>query len=292
MKIGFFPGCSLEGTAKDYFESFVEVCKFVGIKLVEIDDWSCCGASSAHSMNRLLSIALPARNLALAEKHGFNEVVVPCAACYSRLSFAHKQLQTDEKIKKIIPEILETKFEGTSKPISILEFLEKYLFPKIEDKLKNNIDMKLVCYYGCLLTRPPKLTGFVNYENPEILESILNKMKAKTMDWGFKTECCGASFSISKTSIVARLSGEIIKDAVDRGADAIVVACPMCQSNLDLRRPEINEYLNHNTDIPVVYITQLIGLALGIEAKKLGLQRLFVPFKLENKIVPKIKEQK
>jgi heterodisulfide reductase subunit B2 len=291
MRIGFYPGCSLEGTAIDYNESLNQVCQAVGIELAEIEDWNCCGATAAHSLNKLLSVALPARILALAEKQDFDEIVVPCAACYSRLLSAYHEIKSDEKLQIKIPEVLEMDYKGTTKPIGMLEFLNKYLFPLIQDKLKNVINLKAACYYGCLLTRPPKLTNIERYEDPLMMENVLKQMGTESIDWSYKTECCGAGLSVSRTEVVARLSGEIIKDAIDRGAEVIIVACPMCQSNLDLRRKEINGYLNQDTNIPVVFITQMLGLAMGIDEKKLGLHRLFVPFKLMNKVVSKAQEQ-
>ena len=291
MRLGFYPGCSLEGTAVDYNESLSQVCKAVGIELAEIDDWNCCGATAAHSLNKLLSVSLPARVLALAEQQGFDEIVVPCAACYSRLLSAYHEIKTDEKLKIKIPEILEMEYKGTAKPIGMLEFLEKYLFPLVQGKLTNKINLKAACYYGCLLTRPPKLTNAERYEDPLMMENVLKKIGTESIDWSYKTECCGAGLSVTRTDVVARLSGEVIKDATDRGADVIIVACPMCQSNLDLRRKEINEYLSTETNIPVIFITQILGLAMGIDEKKLGLHRLFVPFKLMNKVVSIAQEQ-
>ncbi len=291
MRIGFYPGCSLEGTAVDYNESLNEVCKAVGIELAEIEDWNCCGATAAHSLNKLLSVALPARVLALAEQQGFDEIVVPCAACYSRLLSAYHEIKTDEKLRIKIPEILEMQYKGTTRPIGMLEFLEKYLFKLVEEKLINKINLKAACYYGCLLTRPPKLTNAERYEDPLMMENVLKKMGTESIDWSYKTECCGAGLSVTRTDVVARLSGDVIKDATDRGAEVIVVACPMCQSNLDLRRKEINEYLDTDTNIPVIFITQILGLAMGIDEKKLGLHRLFVPFKLMNKVVSIAQEQ-
>ena len=275
MTLGFFPGCSMHGTALEYGESLHAVAKAFGITLKEIEDWNCCGATAAHSLNHLLSVALPARTLALAEQQGYDEVIVPCAACYARLASARHEFLNNDDVRKELPGILEMPFEGRAVPISIIDFLEKYIFPNMQDKVKKQFAKKVACYYGCLLVRPPKIAKVDNYEDPQMMESMMKKIGATPIDWAFKVECCGAGLSIPRTDIVAKLSGKIVGDAVDRGADAIVVACPMCQSNLDMRRPEINEYLGKTETVPVMFITQVIGLAMGLSEKELGLQRLF-----------------
>jgi heterodisulfide reductase subunit B len=157
----------------------------------------------------------------------------------------------------------------------------------IEAKTVAPLARKVACYYGCLLVRPAKITGFDRTEDPMEMDKLVAAVGGKAIDWNFKTECCGASFSLSQTSVVGRLGAKIMQDAVARKAEAVVVACPMCHSNLDLRRGEINQRLEQKTDIPVLYITQVIGLALGIPEKKLGLGRHFVPVKFPAKaIVP------
>lgn len=289
MKLGYYPGCSLEGTALDYNESLLKVSAALGYELEEIEDWNCCGATAAHSLNKLLSVSLPARVLALAEQQGYDEVVVPCAACYSRLLTAYHEIKTDESLKIKIPEILEMPYKGTAKPIGMLDYMQKYLFKELKEKVTNKVNLKAACYYGCLLTRPPKLTNFDRYEDPLLMEEALKSVGIESIDWAYKTECCGAGLSVTRTDLVAKLSGKVIKDAKERGADVIIVACPMCQSNLDLRRKEINNYLEEETDIPVLFITQILGLAFGIDEKKLGLHRLFVPFN-KQKSITKIEE--
>jgi heterodisulfide reductase subunit B len=277
MKIGYFPGCSLHGTGIEYEESLLAVAKAFGIEIVEIDDWNCCGATAAHSMNHLLSIALPARILALAEAQGFEEVLVPCAACFSRLVTARDEIKKDEHLRTQIPDIIEMPYSGSVRPVSVLEFIEKHILPTLKEKVVKPFNKTLACYYGCLLVRPPKLLNEERCEDPQQMETAMKAIGAKPLDWGYKTECCGAGLSVSETDIVAKLSGKIVYDAESRGADAIVVACPMCQSNLDMRRPEINEYLQRDSKVPALFITQVIGLAIGLSEKALGIDRLLLP---------------
>ena len=276
MKIGFYPGCSLQGTAREYNESVKAIASAFDIDMHEIDDWNCCGASAAHAVNKNLSLALPARILALAEKQGFEEIVVPCAACFNRLVVAQYELNKDADKKAETEKAIEMTFNNHVKILNVIQFIDKYIKDKIEDRLTNKFDHKVACYYGCLLVRPHKIIDFDRVEDPSSMDDLMKMIGATSLDWGFKTECCGASLSIARTDLVAKLSGNIIKDATDRGAETIIVACPMCHSNLDMRRPQIDEYVGKKISIPVIYITQAIGLAIGLAPEKLGLQRHFV----------------
>lgn len=279
MKIGFYPGCSLTGSSREYNESVVAIARVLDIELVEINDWNCCGATAAHSMNEELSLSLPARIMALAEKQGLTEVVVPCAACYNRLKMTQHELE-DEQKKTRIAGILNMPYQGNIQVINVIQLLQKYGIENLKAKISQPFAHKVACYYGCLLVRPHTVLKFDRVEDPQSMDELIKAIGGSTMDWAFKTECCGGGFSVSRTDLVAKLSGNILKDAADRGAEAIIVACPMCQSNLDMRRGAINKVLNSQIDIPVIYITQAIGLALGIGAGELGLKRHFVTVEL------------
>ncbi|MBB4034430.1 heterodisulfide reductase subunit B [Dysgonomonas hofstadii] len=276
MEIGFYPGCSLKGTSSEYAQSTLALAKAFGINLVEITDWNCCGATAAHNMNHDLAVALPARVLALAEKDGMKEIVVPCAACYNRLSVTQHDLNKDKELKKRVEEILQMPLSGNLEILNVMQFIDKYIADKIEEKVAKPFDHKVVCYYGCLLVRPQEVLKFDRLEDPQSMDILMAKIGATSLEWGYKTECCGAGFSVSRTDIVGKLSGKIVKDAIDRGAEAIIVACPMCQSNLDMRRPHIDSYLKMKTNIPAMFITQAIGLAVGVSREDLGLKKLFV----------------
>jgi len=276
MTLGFYPGCSLKGSSREYAESVLAVAKAFDITIEEIRDWNCCGATAAHNMNRDLSFALPARILSLAEKQGLTEIVVPCAACYSRLTVTQYELAADPALKERISEVNGMEFKGSVTILNIIQMLDKYITPKLDGKVVKPFDRKVACYYGCMLVRPHEILKFDREEDPQSMDEIMLKVGATPIDWAFKTECCGAGLSISRTSSVGRLSGLIVGDAKDRGAEAIIVACPMCHTNLDMRRKEINEYLGEKVDIPVLYVTEVLGLAIGLDKKELGLRRHFV----------------
>lgn len=281
MKVGYYPGCSLTGGSREYHESVVALARAFDIELVQIPDWNCCGSTAAHNLNKTLSLSLPARNLGLAEKNGLDEIVVPCAACYNRLTTTQNELNHDKKLRDDISGVIGMPLGGKTEILNVIQFMQKYILPSIPEKTKKPFSFNVACYYGCLLVRPQKEVKFDRAEDPQSMDEIAAAAGAKPVDWPFKTECCGAGLTMSKTDTVARLSGKIVREAVQRKAEAIVVACPMCQSNLDMRRPEINRMTGMKLDIPVIYITQLVGLAAGLDKKELGLQRHFVPFRLE-----------
>ena len=284
MKIGIYPGCSLTGSARDYNESVFALAKVFDIELIQVPDWNCCGATAAHNLNKELSLSLPARNLALAEKNGLDEIVVPCAACYSRLMTTQYELKNHPELKNKISEVIEMVYNGTTKIINVIEWLDKYIIPKLEEKVKKPFNYKVANYYGCLLVRPNKVLNYDRVEDPQTMDIVMNKIGATSIDFPYKTECCGAGLSISRTDIVSKLSGKIIEDAEHRGADAIIVGCPMCHSNLDMRRADINKYWNTEFKIPVLFVTQAIGLAVGLTPEQVGLQRHFVEVQLAEKI--------
>ncbi len=276
MTLGLYPGCSLKGSSREYTESVFAVANACGIELLEIEDWNCCGATAAHNLNKELSLALPARILSLAEKQGMKEIVVPCAACYSRLTVTKHELAENQELNLVVTKENRLEYKGSVEILNIIQMLDKYITPNLEGRILKPFDHKVACYYGCLLVRPHEILKFDREEDPQTMDVLMLKAGATPIDWAFKTECCGAGLSVSRTNSVGRLSGEIMKDAADRGAEAVIVACPMCHSNLDMRRGAINSYLDEKIDIPVLYATQVLGLALGLDRKALGLQRHFV----------------
>ncbi len=276
MRFGYFPGCSLSGTAREYDESMRAIARPLGIDLVEIPDWNCCGATAAHNLDHLMALALPARTLALAEKNGLDDILVPCSACYNRLATARHEIAANEAVRRDVSDVLAMPVTGKARVLNILEALAK-VFAENPVKPARPLGCRVACYYGCYLVRPPKLVNFDRPEDPQSMDQMMKAMGAEPIDWPFKVECCGAGLSVSRTDIVARLSRNIVEDAVRRKADAIVTACPMCHSNLDMRRDHIEKLAGRPLRIPVLYVTQAIGLALGVSRTDLGLQRHLVP---------------
>jgi heterodisulfide reductase subunit B len=278
VKYAYFPGCSLHSTSKEYDISTRAVAQQLGIELCELPDWICCGASPAHVTLHYLSLVLPIKNLLIAQSTGINKLAVCCAACFNRLKIANHIIRTDEEKREKINEILKDQYKGKIETKHFLEILVKeYGLEKICQKITRKLTgIKVACYYGCLLVRPSKIMQFDDLENPQMMDQLMTALGAESIDWPYKVECCGASFSLTKTDIVLKLGNDILQIAKEAGADCLVVACPLCQSNLDLRQKEIEKKYNTKFNLPILYFTQLLGLALGIEAKKLGLRKHIV----------------
>lgn len=258
MELTYYPGCSLHGSSEEYNQSIRSVCNSLGIGLSELHDWTCCGASSAHALDDKLADLLAARNLLLAEKSG-KDLLVPCAACYSRLKFGEKSpsLNLLRKEMNVPP--------GTA--VNILHIHDLLAQPVLLESLRKKIErpltgLKAIPYYGCLTVRPPKIVDADSPENPVALDRILETLGAQTVKWSFKTDCCGGSFSISKPEVVRKLSGDLMEAAMHAGADCFVTDCPMCQANLDSRQKEIEQERKTQIGMPIFFITELVALAL------------------------------
>ena len=274
MRIGYYPGCSLHATSREFDESLRATAVALDVELAEIDDWSCCGATSGHATNHLLSVALPARNLALAEEQGIQEVLAPCAACYNRLASASHSLREDAGLEEKIKEILARPFANTVRVRNVME-LYRALIPQIAEKSAGRLKgMKVACYYGCLLVRPPGVLAFDDAEQPTSMDEICRATGATTVDWNLKVECCGGAFSLSRTASVIRLGRAILEDARKAGAEALIVACPMCHSNLDFRQSAMTQ--SGETAMPVLFLSELVGMGLGLSARDMGMKRHFV----------------
>lgn len=268
----YYPGCTQLSTAEEFNTSARLVCEKLGIDLRELPDWTCCGASSAHNTSPLLGIVLPARNLQIAEVEDL-PLATACAMCYSRLKIAAHELQNPTMLEQF-KDITEKDFHNTVEVVHLLEIMdsEKMSFP-VEKPLQ---DLKVACYYGCLLTRPRDIVGFDDEENPYKMDKLMDALGAESVEWGFKTECCGASLPLSRPDIVLKLSHRILYHAKQAGADCVAVACPMCHSNLDTRQDEMKREYGDGFQLPILYFTQLLGLALGFSPQDLELEKHFV----------------
>lgn len=288
MKVGYFPGCSQTGTAKEYDTSLRKVVEKLGTSFDELKDWSCCGATSAHVTNHQLSNALAMRNIMIAEQQGLDEMVAPCAACYNRLVLSQHETNKHPEVKAKVESILETKFTKEVKVMNLLELFMKIGLEKIKENRKVELkELKVACYYGCLLVRPSEITKFDDSEQPESMEKVVEMTGAKTVDWNSKVECCGAAHSIARRDIVLDLSQKILDDAKKHGANVMVVACPMCHTNLDMRQTAMRHVNPEHQDFPVLYLTELIGLALGMDEKELGINLHTIKFNYNELVAEK-----
>jgi heterodisulfide reductase subunit B len=277
MKYAYFPGCSAESTARDMLASTKAVAQALGIELVEPEGWTCCGATAAHQTDRLLAAALPAASLAKVKDMGL-DMVVSCAACYNRMKAANHEIASVTGQRLRVMEVMGRDYDGS---VKVKHFLEVLLGDMGIDKLRGSLKRSLnglpvACYYGCLLVRPHDVTGFDDPENPTSLDRVVTSLGGKALEWPYKVECCGGGLSMSRTDVVVSLTESILGMAQAAGARCIAVACPMCQINLDLRQLDIARQTGKSFGMPVVYITQLIGLCLGLSPDDLGLDKLMI----------------
>jgi heterodisulfide reductase subunit B len=274
LRYAFFPGCSLDGTAKDFHRSTLAVAARLGLELPELEDWICCGSTAAHGSDALLADALPARNLRAARGQ---TVAVACAACYSRLKMANHHIAGDVAVRMKVARVVGGDYDGLTPVRHLLEILGRDIGPGIAAAIRRPLTgLRVACYYGCLLSRPPEVTQFDDAENPTLMDQLLETAGATPVDWPHKTECCGASFSIADPSIVLELSDQILSMAQAAEVDCIATACPLCQLNLDMRQKDIEAKYGRRYNLPIFYFTQLLGLAMGCSASELSLDSLVV----------------
>lgn len=257
MKVSYYPGCSLDGTALEYNESLESTAKILGIELEELPDWTCCGASSAHVTDDKLAVSLAGRNLIIADRIG-KDLMVPCSACFQRLKSAEKALKSGKSVAGIDHQY-KGKFDIKHSADLIWEACgEKTIASKVKKSLQG---LHPVCYYGCLTTRPPKVTDAENPEDPQSMDEIMKALGADVKNWSYKTDCCGGNLMLTHPDLAKKLVKKLFDMALEAGADCIVVGCPMCQSNLDTRQTEILQENGQKYNLPIYYFSELMGLA-------------------------------
>ena len=272
--IAYYPGCSLHATSPEFNTSTQAVCKALDLTLIEPDGWLCCGSSSAHRADPEAALRLPMQNLSLIEQSGFNEVTMPCAACFNRHKFAQYEIRNDESRKSAVEESIGYTYQDSVQVNSLVETIFQSIGPEgISTKVKHPLQgLRVVCYYGCLLTRPSEVTEALHPENPTEMDELMSALGAEVLDWSYKTSCCGAAHSLTRKDIVLDLSSNLINQARQAGADVIVVACPLCHTNLDARQFQ----MGLDEEMPVMYFTQLMALALGLSEREAALKKNLV----------------
>ena len=275
--LAYYPGCSGQGTSKEYDQSTREVCEALGIRVRDVEDWSCCGSTPAHTVDHGLSTALSLRNFTQTEAMGMSDVTTPCPSCLKNLKTALARAK-DPVIGPEAERLLGKKLAKEHRVRSVLQVIyEDVGLEELAAKIVKPLGgLKIVPYYGCLMTRPHDLMEFDDEENPVSMDTIMEAAGATVLPFPLKVECCGASMAIPRNDAVGRLSGRLLGVADSLGAEAIVVACPLCQMNLDLRQGQVNRYNKTTYKIPVFYFTQLLGMALGVPENRLGFDKLVV----------------
>jgi len=269
----YFPGCSAEATAIGLGLSVQAIAKPLGIELIELEDWTCCGSTPYGSLDELESVVVAARNLALAEKTGL-DLVTPCSSCCVTLNKADIQLQDHPHLMAQVNEALAVanlEYRGNLRIRHLVDVLVNDVTPEvIVTKVQRGLGgLKVAPYYGCQLVRPDY--GFDDPESPRSLDRLVESLGAEAVPYPLKARCCGGSSIISEESLALGLLNKLLGNAVENGAQCIVTPCPLCQTNLDAYQSKVNSKFKTSYNLPVLFISQLIGLALGIDAKALGL---------------------
>lgn len=272
--IAYYPGCSLHSTSPEFNISAEAVCAALDLQLIEPKGWICCGSSSAHKSDPEAATLLPMENLALIEQSGFSEVTMPCAACFNRHKSAQYEIRRDQSHKIQVDQTIGYEYQDTVLVSSLTEAIFRRVGPEeITSRVEKPLEgLKVVCYYGCLLTRPPQVTEAAHPENPTDMDELMTALGAEVLDWSYKTSCCGAAHSLTRQDIVYDLSSNLINQARMVGAEVIAVACPLCHTNLDARQFQ----MGLEEEMPVMYFTQLMALALGLSEKEAALSKNMV----------------
>jgi heterodisulfide reductase subunit B len=276
--LAYYPGCSLHGTATELDSSFKATAVALGLKLQEIPDWSCCGNTAVHSSNRLLAAALPTNELAKVEQDmKLDAVAVPCAGCFSRFAVGNYESQRPDHAD-MISSVVGRRYKGSVRVDNLVDvYHDEVGLDALKAQVTRPFDgLKVACYYGCLLTRPPKVTLAEDPEYPVHMDEVVEALGCDPVAWNYKTDCCGSSLTICEVGVVVDLTYRLLRDARDCGAQAVVVACPLCQVNLDSSQDAIAKKYPEWERLPVIYLSQLVGRALEVDESELGLGKHIV----------------
>jgi len=277
----YYPGCSVKTNAKHYEESILPVFKILGMELEELPDWNCCGATASMSVDDEKAAAINGRILSIAEKAG-KDIIAPCAACYLSLKKANNFLKGDSKeSEKILSKLKELglEYKGTIKVKHPVEVLVKEIgVDQIKEKVHHELKgLKVASYYGCQVVRPFK--EFDDMDYPESMDALLQSLGVETVSFTAKTKCCGGALTANLEELGARLNYVIIKEAQKKGADAIATLCPLCLFNLEITQDKISKIYKEDFKMPILFFSQLMGLAFGFSKEEMGFSRSLIPIK-------------
>jgi heterodisulfide reductase subunit B len=279
MRYLYYPGCSAEATGKAYDISTRALMGKLGVELIELDDWNCCGATSYFSVRELDSFAIAARNLAIAHEQGDEDLCVICNACYTTLAKTNRYMGESKEIFAAVNGALgavNRSYDGQKPVRHIMDVLINDVgLEALEEKVTRRLTgLKVACYYGCQYSRP--MGAFDDTEFPVTMDQFFRALGAETVDFPGKVKCCGGMMMLTKEEGALRLCYELLKGAQDAGADVIVCACPLCEMNVEGYQPRVNKTFGTSFDIPVMYFTQLAGLAFGADPKQLAIDKQIV----------------
>lgn len=289
MKYLYYPGCSAEATGKAYDASARACAAALGIELVDLEDWNCCGSTSYFSIRELESFGVSARNLAIAQEMGGHDLVATCNACYTILAKTNRYFAEDPKLKADIDEALAAagrRYDGNVRVRHLLDVIVNDVgLDAVSAAVKRRLSkLQVACYYGCQLSRP--MGAFDDPELPVTMDRLVEAVGAEPVDYSVKTKCCGGMLMLTQEDAALKLCRELLQGAAQNKADVIITACPLCEMNVEAYQPMVNRAYGTDFDIPVMYFTQLLGVALGIDSRTLMLDKQIVPVERLLAMVP------
>jgi heterodisulfide reductase subunit B len=272
MEVAYYPGCTAHSTGLEYSMSLHAVLKELDVSLVEIESWNCCGAAAAHSVNRLLGLALPARNIAIAQESGLT-LSVPCAGCFNALRRAQYALRTDTNMRRELEETVGFTFRDQLDIRAMIDIVINDVgLDRIRDRVVHRLEgLRVAAYYGCALVRRPEVTGLGDHENPLFMENLAAALGAEPLEWSYKTDCCGADLALTHAEHVQHMVDEITDAAREAGADCLMCSCGLCQMNMEMRQTAPDE-----DQLPVFYYSELIGIAMDLPGRRKWWKKHFV----------------
>ena len=263
MKVSFYPGCTAHSTGIEYSLSMHAVLDALGIELLEIDDWNCCGGAAAHCLSQLLGLALPARNIARAQLQDL-PLAIPCPGCFNAVKRAQNALSNDPAMRGRLEDVVGFEYKGDLEVKAIHNVVMDVGLERVKEGVKKPLTgLKVVSYYGCALVRDPKVVQMGDYENPMFLDDIVTILGAEAQDWSYKTDCCGADLAMTHGKIAEDIADRITGMAIEAEADCVMSACGLCQINLDMKQTGENDAM-----IPVFYFTELMGIAMDLPERE------------------------
>jgi heterodisulfide reductase subunit B len=273
MKVAYYPGCTAHSTGLEYNLSTQVVFKALGVEFAELEEWNCCGGAAAHCLSELLGLALPARNIAKAQKQSL-PLAIPCPGCFNAVKRAQFALENRPQMKTQLEDVVGFKYKGGLTVKTMLDvMLEMIGLDKVKTMVKRQLrGLKVASYYGCALVRNPKVVGVGNFENPQSMDTIAQALGAEAIDWSYKTDCCGADLGMSHGKIVKDIVDRITAGAIEAGANCIMSSCGLCQINLDMKQTG-----NNGAKLPVFYFTELLGSAMDLPGRDIWWSKHVIP---------------
>jgi heterodisulfide reductase subunit B len=283
MKVSYFPGCTLNTTGKGFDNAVRASTAAVGLELVELPNWNCCGATFPLIVDNMLELAAPAHVLveardAASTGEGNSTLTTACTTCYNVLQRTNKFIRAHQEERERIETFIEAEYSGEVEVKDVLHVLRDDIgFDTVRERVEKPLeDLKVACYYGCMVLRPPDEVAYDDPDHPRSLDDLMAALGATPVDFAHKNECCGAYLAVKAPDVTRDMVYTILRSAQAAGAEAVATNCPLCQFNLDKQQAEMMKIHPNYQPVPVFYFSQLMGIALGLDSQDYGWERHYI----------------